>query len=243
MSSIKVGIVEDEMLIAEGIADALQQLGYETTEPVINYTDALKMIEVERPDILLIDIQLRGKKDGIDLAARVRADFNIPFIFLTANSDAATVERAKKLNPPAYLVKPFKKDDLYTSIEICLHNFSASGQKKEPVDKDNYIIKDSIFIKQGHQFDKVRIDDITYLESENVYIYVHTIKGKFLVRGSIQGYMDLIDRPSFFRVHKSYAVNAAHIARINSESVSINGKDIPIGKTYRDELLGFLKLG
>jgi DNA-binding LytR/AlgR family response regulator len=243
MANIKVGIVEDEAIIAFGLATALEQFGYSTTEPATSYTEALQMVEKERPDILLLDIQLSGKKDGIDLAWKIREDYNIPFIFLTGNSDAVTVERAKKLCPPAYLVKPFNKDELYTSIEICLHNFSISQGKPEPSEKGNYIISESIFIKQGHLFQKVKISDILYLESDNVYIYVHTQSGKLLVRSTIQNYLELLESKQFFRVHRSFAVNIHQIESINSESIFINGVEIPIGKAYREELLGVLRLG
>lgn len=243
MAEIKVGIVEDEMIIAQGIASALSQLGYEHTEPAISYTEALQMIDRERPDILLLDIQLSGKKDGIDLAWRVREDYDIPFIFLTANSDATTVERAKKLCPPAYLVKPFNKDDLYTSIEICLHNFAVAQEKKAVQEKDNYVIKDSIFVKQGNLFHKVKINDILYLESDNVYIYLYTMQDKLLVRSTLQHYLDLIDLKNFFKVHRSFAVNINHIDTITSESIFVNKREIPIGKAYRDELLALLRLG
>jgi len=242
-TSIKVGIVEDEMLIGEGIARALTELGYVPTEPAISYTEALEMIKKEQPDILLIDIQLSGKKDGIDLAWKIREDYNVPFIFLTANSDAKTVERAKKLCPPAYLVKPFNKDELYTSIEICLHNFSVGQEKKEPADKENYLIKESLFIKQGHLFHKVKVEDIMYLESDNVYVYVYTVQNKLLVRSKLQDYIDLIASKHFFRVHRSFAVNINHIETINSESLFIQGREIPVGKVYRDELLSGLRLG
>ncbi len=242
-TSIKVGIVEDEMLIGEGIARALSELGYVPTEPAISYTEALEMIKREQPDILLIDIQLSGKKDGIDLAWKIREDYNVPFIFLTANSDVKTVERAKKLCPPAYLVKPFNKDELYTSIEICLHNFSVSQDKKEVVDKENYLIKESLFIKQGHLFHKVKVADIMYLESDNVYVYVYTTTNKLLVRSKLQDYLELIDSKQFFRVHRSFAVNIEHIETINSESLFIQSREIPVGKVYRDELLNGLRLG
>ena len=243
MANIRVGIVEDEMIIARGIADALQQLGYIPTAPATSYTTALEMIQREQPDILLIDIQLSGKKDGIDLAWKIREDYNVPFIFLTANSDPATVERAKKLCPPAYLVKPFNKDELYTSIEICLHNFSVSQQKQEPPDKGNYIIRESLFIKQGQTFQKVKVADILYIESENVYICVYTAQNKFLVRSNLQHYIDLIGQKHFFRVHRSFVININHIETISQESIVINGRDIPIGKTYREELLALLLLG
>src|ERR1700748_3650093 len=130
MDKIKIGIVEDEVIIAEGINSTLKQLGYAVAEPACNYTEALTMMAEEKPDLMLLDITLNGSKDGIDLAWKIKELYNIPFIFLTANADAATVKRAKETEPPAYLVKPFNKDELYASIEICLHNFSQQQSRQ-----------------------------------------------------------------------------------------------------------------
>lgn len=242
MAKIKVGIVEDEMIIAQGIAHALHELGYDTTEPAISYTEALGMIVSERPDVVLLDIQLKGHKDGIELAKKIKEEYHIPFIFLTANADAATVSRAKELNPPAYLVKPFNKSELFAAIEICQHNFSVADNKTDTSEKDNYHIKDCLFIKHGANFHKIKTEDILYIESDNIYINVHTRGIKYLVRQSIQNYLDLIGARHFMRVHKSFAINTSHIDQINAASVFINGKEIPIGKTYREELLSFLRL-
>ncbi len=243
MTNIKVGIVEDEMVVSESIAETLRQLGYTPTEAAASYTEAMKMVERDCPDILLIDIQLSGKKDGIDVAQVISDEYNLPFIFLTANADPITVDRAKTLRPPAYLVKPFNKEDLYTSIEICLSNFAAAHGKGTLPEKDNYIIRESLFIKQGHSFQKVKIEDIMYLESDNVYIYVHTPQSKFLVRNSIRNYVDLLGPKHFYRIHRSYAVNINHIETINSDSLFVYGRELPIGKAYRDDLLRILRLG
>ncbi|MES2704236.1 MAG: response regulator [Bacteroidota bacterium] len=242
-SNIKVGIVEDEMIIAQGIAKTLREIGYTPTEPAVSYTEALEMIVREKPDILLLDIVLSGHRDGIDLAWKIREDYNIPFIFLTANADAATVERAKKLSPPAYLVKPFNKDELYTSIEICLYNYATLRQDKEPAEKGNYIINDCLFVKQSYNFVKVKISDITHLEGDRVYVIVHTTTGKMLVRSTIQNYHEVINAKNFIRVHRSFVINAAHLDAINTDGVMVNGHDIPVGKAYREELLGYLRLG
>jgi len=231
------------MLIAESIRMALTELGYETTEPAISYTEALEMIRQDQPDILLLDIQLSGRKDGIDLARKVKEEEAIPFIFLTANSDPATVARAKELHPPAYLVKPFNKEALYTSIEICLHNSASDNQAAASAEKENYRINDALFIRQGTHFHKVKLDDIRYIESENVYIHVHTLQGKMLVRSSIQNYLDLMDAKQFCRVHRSFAVNTNHVDVINAESLLINKVEIPVSKLYRDDLLRFFRLG
>ncbi|PQJ09300.1 DNA-binding response regulator [Flavipsychrobacter stenotrophus] len=243
MKPVKVGIVEDEMLIALSIRKALTELGYDTTDPAINYTEALAMIEREKPDILLLDIVLSGSNDGIDLAWKIKENYNIPFIFLTANSDAATVERAKKVSPPAYLVKPFNKDELYTSIEICLHNFSTITAKVPSIEKGNYFINDSLFIKQGQNFIKVRLDEIIFIESDKKYVYIHIEGKKLLVRETMQNYVDIIGSKHIMRVHRSFAINLNHIQSINTDTLIVGGHEVPIGKAYREELLNSLRLG
>ncbi len=242
MHRIKVGIVEDEFLIAYGIADTLKELGYNVTSIANNYTEAQAMIFNEKPDIVLVDIQLGGYKDGIDLAWKIRKDHNLPFIFLTSNTDSATVERAKKVSPDAFLVKPYNKLDLYTSIEICIHNFASTHKQQPLADDGNYLIKDSVYIKHGQHFNKIKIDDILYIESDNNYINVHVADNKMMVRSNLQDYLELLATKTFFRVHKSYAVNLQHVQTINSDHLVINDIQVPIGKVYRDELLTRLKI-
>ena len=124
MNTLTIGVVEDEMIIADNLCNTLKKIGYQHTQPVSSYATAIEMLEKEKPDLVLLDIQIKGAKDGIEVAHYIREHYDIPFIFLTANSDPATVERAKQTHPNAYLSKPFTKDDLFTAIEICMHNFS-----------------------------------------------------------------------------------------------------------------------
>ena len=243
MSKLKIGIVEDEIIIADHIAQILVHLGYEVTEPAASYTEAIKMIEEERPDLLLVDIQLKGRRDGIDVATKIKEAYRIPFIFLTANADSATVERAKKASPASYLIKPFTKDDLYTAIEICIYNSSETKPERSAETTNNFVINDALFIKEGQHFNKVKFSDVLYLESEHVYVKVHTASRNYLVRSSLQEYLEHFDTKYFFRIHRSYAINLQHIQSINSEYVIVNGITLPIGKTYREELLSRLNLG
>lgn len=236
MATFKIGVVDDEVIIADSLCATLRQLGYDTAEPAGSFQEAIEMITAEKPDLLIIDINLNAEKDGIELAQTVRSKFNLPFIFLTANADPGTIERAKAARPPAYLVKPFQKEELFASIEICLHNYSQQ-------ETDNYIMNDSIFIKDGNYFHKIRFSDILYLESDHVYVEVHTKEKKMLVRASLQQYSMNFDPKMFFRVHRSYIVNLEHIDTINSEHVVIGGKAIPISKNYREELFTRVKIG
>ena len=240
MSNVKILVVEDEVVIADNICMILEDLGYDVLEPAINYEEALETIKEDVPDLAILDIQLAGRRDGIDLAWKIKEDYDFPFIFLTSNADAATVERAKKVAPPAYLVKPFNKDDLYTSIEMALFNYV--GKKKEEDDSEDLLIRDAIFVKEKNLFHKIRLTDIRFLKSDHVYVEVHTVKGnKHLIRGSLTDLSERLPK-NFYRTHRSYTINVDQMDAINSAYVLMNGEQIPIGKNYRDELLSKIRV-
>lgn len=245
METLKIGIVEDDLLIAESIAVALQQIGYRHTEPVRSYAEALEMIKTENPDLILIDIVLLpGQPDGIELAETVNSKFSKPFIFLTGNSDAATVNRAKKVSPAAYLVKPFTQNELFASIEIACSNY-YKGAQSEPAAADvvSYL-KDILLIKENNVFYKIEIADILYVESDNVYLSVFTTNRKFVVRAKMDEFIALSGHAVFARVHRSYAVNLKHLSTIGEVSVKLGNKEVPMQKAYKQQLvqsIGLLK--
>ena len=239
MSKVKILVVEDEIIIADNICDALEDLGYDALEPAINYTEALIRIEDEKPDIAILDIQLSGRKTGIDIAKKIRESYNFPFIFLTSNSDELTVNQTKEVMPPAYLVKPFSKDELFTSIEIALHNFS---KKIGEIDNNNLIIKDSLFVKDKGFYTKIHFDDILYLKSAHVYIEI-ILKShqKMVVRTSLNDILEkLNDR--FIRIHRGYIINTKYLSQITQTSVKILNEEIPIGKKYKEEIVKRINL-
>ncbi|RYD57595.1 MAG: response regulator transcription factor [Sphingobacteriales bacterium] len=243
MSAIKVGVVEDEVIIADNIISVLSDLGYITCEPAGNYGEALSMLGSEQPDIVLLDINLARSKDGIEVAKHIRSSRNIPVIFLTANSDRATVERAKQVNPNAFLVKPFHESELYSAIEVAIHNFSqqqavAAAQSSAA----NKSYKEFTFIKEGQYFNKVNFSDILYLSSDHVYVTVHTTTKKYLVRTTMQEYIERLDPTKFIRAHRSYVINMDRVEKINSAYVLINGEQVPMSKNYREEIMQMLNL-
>jgi DNA-binding LytR/AlgR family response regulator len=241
MSKIKIGVIEDEVITADSLCSTLYQLGYDVTEPAASYAEALVMIEEDKPDLLLLDIQIKGKRDGIDLAMKINETNSIPFIFLTANADEATVQRAKLAAPGAYLLKPFTHNDLYTAIEVCLHN--ALNRSSNSTAESNHLINsDSLFIKDGGSFHKVKFSDVLYLESEHVYVQVHTCEKKYLVRTSMQDYLSHFNEQKFFRIHRSYVINLDHLQSVSADDVLINGVWLPLGKTYQQDLFARLKI-
>jgi AmiR/NasT family two-component response regulator len=117
----KILIVEDEMVISLEITATLKRLGYEVTGQAITGIEAIRLVEETKPDLILMDIRLKGNMDGIEAACQVSDRFDLPVIFLTAHSDEATLERAIAVSPSGYLIKPFKDRELYSSIELALH--------------------------------------------------------------------------------------------------------------------------
>lgn len=240
MSRIKILVVEDEIVIADTICATLEDLGYETFEPAINYEEALEFIASHKPDMAILDIQLKGSKDGIDLAHKIEKDYNLPFIFLTSNSDKATVERAKQVTPCAYLVKPFNSEDLYTSIELGLNNYAKTGGG-EKVD-DNLLIEDAIFVKEKDLYYKIKFSDILYLQSDHVYIEVHTVGDrKYLIRNALKDITARLPK-NFFRVHRGYTINLDKVDAINSVYAIVNNARIPIGRNFRSDLIKRIRI-
>lgn len=123
--SSKILIVEDEVVIAMEIEALLEQLGYEVAGQAGRGEDAVDLAEQRRPDLVLMDIRLKGEMDGITAAEKIFRLYKIPVVFLTAHSDPSTLERAMNLQPYGYLLKPFRKNDLYTTIEIALYKHRA----------------------------------------------------------------------------------------------------------------------
>jgi two-component system response regulator LytT len=242
MHQAKIGIVEDELIIASYIKSILEELHYIVPEPCKNYEDAIIMLETEKPDLVILDIQLAGEKDGVMVAEYIRKNIDIPFVFHTANSDVITVDRVKKVRPNAFLTKPFQKKDLLISVELALSNFSKQVTAKPAGNGDNFLIKDSFFIKDAQYFHKIKFDEVLYLESEGAYVTLFTEKKKYLVRGSIAQYLEKMSSKKFFRVHRSYAVNLDKVELINTSFLTIKDEKIPISKNFRDDLLTLMNI-
>ncbi|RXJ91847.1 DNA-binding response regulator [Arcobacter sp. CECT 8983] len=117
----KVLIVEDETIVALEIKKVLEKLDFIVTDMATDYGSALKSVKDNKPDIILMDIDLRDDKDGIDVAKQIQKTSNIPIIYTTAYSDEKTLNRAIETNPVTYLIKPFKRDELKSNILLGIY--------------------------------------------------------------------------------------------------------------------------
>ncbi len=237
MSILKIGVVEDELVIGRTILNTLDELGYSHCGPAINYTEAIEMLEKDKPDLLLLDIQLSGKKDGIDVAEKLNDLYRIPFIFLTANSDGETIDRAKKVKPHAYIVKPFTKEELFAAIEIAFSNFAGNRKSTVTGQPGRHPVKEYMFVRDGYVFRKIFFNDLLYLASDANYVTLHLkSQKKVMVRSTLNDFIEQLDPEMFIRIHRSYSVNINKVDDVFPTEISVNGIKIPVGKSYKDDL-------
>ncbi|ETA68099.1 MAG: two-component system, response regulator PdtaR [Methanolobus sp.] len=134
---IKILVVEDESIIALNIKKKLKSFGYTVPALATTGEEAIKMAEITFPDLILMDVRLKGEMDGIRTAEEIRKDFDIPIVYLTAYSDDEILEKAKKTKPYGYIVKPFKANDLRSNIEMALYRHEMEKSDQETVCNGN----------------------------------------------------------------------------------------------------------
>ena len=135
MNSEKIMVVEDEWVVADQLCRDLKDLGYTVCSTASTGDEAIRKVEADRPDLILMDIVLKGKMDGIEAAGRITSKFNIPVLYLTAYTNQEYIERAKQTNPFGYLVKPYNQKELYATIEMALHKHRVDQEIKDYLDR------------------------------------------------------------------------------------------------------------
>lgn len=131
MAKAKIMVVEDEGIVAKDIQNTLKRLGYAVPATASSGEEAIKKAAEVQPDLILMDIVLKGKMNGIEATGQVRANLDIPVIYLTAYADDLTLERAKVTEPFGYILKPFDERELYTNIEMALYKHKMERKLRE----------------------------------------------------------------------------------------------------------------
>ncbi|MBL7729187.1 MAG: response regulator [Dinghuibacter sp.] len=246
--ALKIMIVEDEAIVAMDLGLRLEQEGYTVTGVADNSDEALTLFRNEPPDLVLMDINIKGRHDGIETVRLLKQVRDVPVIFLTAFSQSDYVNRAKEVNPAAYLVKPFNQDSLYTSIQIAIHNFAVlntlppaakpATPKNEDISRSPILFFNNyFFVKNNYRFTKIAINDLLFAESDNNYIKLVTRNEKLLIRVSLQFFSEAIQHQHLVRVHRGFVVNIQNIDSFNEEEIAIGRHQVPIGRAYKEEFL------
>jgi len=218
-------IVEDELELAENLKLILENSGYEVAGIEGDSEAAYAKILVSKPDLILMDIMLKGQIDGIELTEKIKNDFNIPIIFSTAHSGQDYLERISNLNYDSFILKPFTKEVLTTTINLTLLKHS-----REKIEKKVLQLRDKGFIVPIDE------DDIIMLKADGLYTRVFTTERQYVTRDILKDLIDKLSEKKFVRIHKSYLVNLNYVVAFNAKEVTISNFVVPIRRGYFREL-------
>lgn len=251
MAKISVLVVEDESIVSKDIQHSLKKLGYSVVGAASTGEKAIELATSTLPDIILMDIMLKGEMNGIEAADEIRKACAIPVIFLTAYADESTLSKAKITEPYGYILKPFKEIDLHTTIELAIYKH---GREQEVVKERDLLYtlvtnqettkNGYIFVKSNSKLIKLNNEEICYIEALKDYVVIHTADSRYTIHSTMKDIERKMGKEEFVRIHRSFIVRLDKIATIEYPNLTLEGVDklIPIGGSYRDDLNNQIKL-
>lgn len=226
MGQLNIYIVEDDPLISFTIETALKKHGYGICGNADNFEEAISEINQKKPDLVLVDIQLDGEKDGVNLAEKLDR-LEIPYLYLTSQTDPHTIKRVKETRPLGYIVKPFTENGLRSNIEIAWNNYKND--------------EEYLSFSTNNELYKIRQSQILYLKAFDNYCYVITSEREYLVPKTLKFLASQLNSEKFTKTHRSYLVNLLKIESLKTDSLLINNVEIPVSNSQKNQLRQLLQ--
>ncbi len=230
---IRCLIVDDEPLAVRLIENHIAKIdGLEVVATASNALKAFEIINTQCIDLMFLDIKMPNIT-GIDFLKTLK---NPPkTIFTTAYRDYAI--ESFELEISDYLLKPITFERFFKSMERFLREYKINSTQEITIQKENYII-----VKSGNKNHKITIEEIIYIESLKDYIKIHTHDGKSIIsKFKISDIEDKLSNKPFIRIHRSYIINTEKISAFTTTEIEVNGREIPIGASYKESVEQFLK--
>ena len=231
-------IIEDEALYADQLQMVVESLNHTVCGLINNAEEALRLLETTNPDMALVDINLAGEMNGLELGKWIKRFKEIPIIYVTSFQATEYFNQAKALSAFAFLEKPIDKERLARTIELGLQFYQQKQETpsdKKPIDKLPELV-----IKIKAKYIKINQKDIAYIEAEDKYCNIYLDDGTVYVeRTSLKDINNKLTPELFAQTHRSYIVNLDKVRETDTAdfTISVNQKHIPLGNTYKDYFL------
>jgi len=236
MEKTRVLIVEDQVVTAKSIEAMILDHGMEVTGICKSGEEAVAAADRAIPDIVIMDIKLHGKLNGIQTAEALQEIETIPIIYLSDYTDKVTVRRAKETHPANYLSKPFTEPDLLRAIDIAIANAIAIKAAKDHDDE-------FVFFKSGPQtYSKLRYNEIIYIEADRAYCKVQANDNLYALPISMAAVAGQLNNDRFVKIHRSYIVNIRKVTEFTGTELTASGYKLPVSDQHRTEVMTRLKV-
>lgn len=229
LSQYRIGVLEDDPLIAETLVDILETLGHQVLFVEASGRDFLASAKVHEAELYLLDIKVKGERDGVETAAALKLFSDIPYVFTTAYADETTLHRVKQTAPYGYVVKPYGIKEIQVAIQVAMVNKNRS-------DQTGVADADHLFVKANGLMHKIKFDDLYYIEAQGDYMVLNTSKGKHTVHITLKKVLERLPAQMFMQVHRGFVVRIAAIDALEENSLVVHNKHIPLSKSKTAEL-------
>lgn len=225
--NLRILIVEDEFMTRRLLKKKLAEFGHEVVGDVDTVAEANAILGSRAVDLVILDINLGPKEDGIRMGELINAHSHVPFIYLTAYETADIVGRALLTQPRAYMTKPFNEVELMTTLAIVAQE-AAKAEATAPLGH--------LPVKEGKLTKQLALEEIMLIESEGNYVVVHTTTERHRLRTTVKELMDQLPLDRFVQVHRAFIVNKGHVGAHGWTALEVGGMQVPIAKGKRQEV-------
>lgn len=216
--ALRLLIVEDEFITLDSLRAALDSMGYNVVGDAMTVEEAKDILAKTTVDMVILDINLRGEHQGIELGRYINKHYGVPFIYLTAYDDPATIQLAADTAPFGYLVKPCTPAAIHAALKVAV----ARTRAAEP--------EASLFLKDNNNFFRVNATDILYVEAFRNYLEIHVAAEKRVVRSTLKGLEEKLPEGMFFQPHRSFLVNTAKVTAYRDGELHLGAARVPVSK-------------
>lgn len=238
--NLKILIVEDNFAFSLELERLVEEIGYEVLGTADNSAEALEMIFSKDPDVILMDIDIKGSLTGTQIGEKIK-HLNIPIIFITSFNDEKHYGEAQNANMVGYLIKPVQKLTLKSTLELALRKTHLGKEEAPNVEEkeEDFLSKELLFFKKKGVYHKVDLKSIVLISTNDNYAEILLDNGsQFVTRITVSKMEELLPADVFMRVHRQ------HIARLDKiESIDllifkmvVGGKTIPFSRSKKDVL-------
>jgi len=238
MTNQNIYIVEDTLVTRMAITSVLKRAGYKIVGNSASAEKAWLELPKKKVEVLILDINLTGSKDGIWLAKKVRASLNCAIIFLTAYGSNDILEKIYCTEPDAYIMKPFNNPTLLSSIRLACRKLHKQKLKDSPKEEK------AVFMKSRTGMVNICSKELIYLKSESNYVHLYTHTQIYEVREKLSLLLQQLDFVNVFRIHRRYAVNAYKVDSFGNQCLRVNGtKELAFSQSFQiKELKEFMRV-
>ncbi len=230
---LKILIVEDEVITANDIKETLEKAGHQVTAMARNFKEAVAAVKRQLPDLALVDIQLsKSSEDGISTAKELLSYHFMPIIYLTANSEKETLQRAKETLPAAYLLKPFRQQELVVQVELAYANRKTTPTVAE---------SDTLYLPINKGYEKLNKSQVLYLDADGAYVKAYLVNEEQprLFSMNLGHLLPYFSPNRFYKLSRSVLVNLDYVERLEGNQLWMRdqAQSLSIPTANRAELM------